>query len=156
VSKEYPEITYGEHIVDNTCMQLVMNPYQYDILLMENLYGDIVSDLCAGLVGGLGLVPGANFGHECAIFEAVHGSAPDIAGRNIANPTAVLRSGLLMLRHLGEHDGAQKIRQALDHVYRDRSKLTRDVGGSAGTSEFADAIIEAIENPSSTAPATPS
>jgi isocitrate dehydrogenase (NAD+) len=154
VSKEYPEITYGEHIVDNTCMQLVMNPYQYDILLMENLYGDIVSDLCAGLVGGLGLVPGANFGHECAIFEAVHGSAPDIAGRNIANPTAVLRSGLLMLRHLGEHDAAQKIRQALDHVYRDRSKLTRDVGGSAGTSEFADAIIEAIENPSSAAPVT--
>ncbi len=152
VSKEYPEITYGEHIVDNTCMQLVMNPYQYDILLMENLYGDIVSDLCAGLVGGLGLVPGANFGYECAIFEAVHGSAPDIAGRNIANPTAVLRSGLLMLRHLGEHDAAQKIRQALDHVYRDRSKLTRDVGGTAGTSEFADAIIEAIENQSSAGP----
>jgi isocitrate dehydrogenase (NAD+) len=145
VSKEYPEITYGEHIVDNTCMQLVMNPYQYDILLMENLYGDIVSDLCAGLVGGLGLVPGANFGHECAIFEAVHGSAPDIAGKNIANPTAVLRSGLLMLRHLGEHDAANKIRQALDHVYRDHTKLTRDVGGTAGTSEFADAIIEAIE-----------
>ncbi len=93
VSKEYPEITYGEHIVDNTCMQLVMNPYQYDILLLENLYGDIVSDLCAGLVGGLGLVPGANFGHECAIFEAVHGSAPDIAGKDMANPTAVLRSG---------------------------------------------------------------
>ncbi len=106
ISKEYPEITYGEHIVDNTCMQLVMNPYQYDMLLMENLYGDILSDLCAGLVGGLGLVPGANFGHECAIFEAVHGSAPDIAGKNIANPTAVLRSALLMLRHLGEHDAA--------------------------------------------------
>jgi isocitrate dehydrogenase (NAD+) len=127
-------------------MQLVMNPYQYDILLMENLYGDIVSDLCAGLVGGLGLVPGANFGHECAIFEAVHGSAPDIAGKNIANPTAVLRSALLMLRHLGEHDAALKIRNALDEVYRDRSKLTRDVGGTAGTSEFADAIIQAIES----------
>jgi isocitrate dehydrogenase (NAD+) len=123
-----------------------MNPYQYDILLMENLYGDIVSDLCAGLVGGLGLVPGANFGHECAIFEAVHGSAPDIAGKNIANPTAVLRSALLMLRHLGEHDAALKIRNALDEVYRDRSKLTRDVGGTAGTSEFADAIIQAIES----------
>jgi len=145
VSKEYPDITYGEHIVDNTCMQLVMNPYQYDILLLENLYGDIVSDLAAGLVGGLGLVPGANFGHECAIFEAVHGSAPDIAGKNIANPTAVLRSGLLMLRHLGEHDAALRIRQALDHVYRDRAKLTRDVGGSASTSEFADAIIEAVQ-----------
>ena len=103
VSKEYPEVTYAEHIVDNTCMQLVMNPYQYDMLLLENLYGDIVSDLCAGLVGGLGLVPGANFGDECAIFEAVHGSAPDIAGKNIANPTAVLRSALLMLRHIGEH-----------------------------------------------------
>jgi isocitrate dehydrogenase (NAD+) len=145
IAKEYPEITYGEHIVDNTCMQLVMNPYQYDILLMENLYGDILSDLCAGLVGGLGLVPGANFGHECAIFEAVHGSAPDIAGRNIANPTAVLRSALLMLRHLGEHDAALKIRNAIDEVYRDRSKLTRDVGGTAGTSEFADAIIQAME-----------
>src|SRR5438046_1063687 len=133
VSKEYPEISYGEHIVDNTCMQLVMNPYQYDVLLMENLYGDIVSDLCAGLVGGLGLVPGANFGHECAIFEAVHGSAPDIAGKNMANPTAVLRSALLMLSHLGEHEAAKKIRDALDHVYRDRTKLTRDVGGTAGT-----------------------
>jgi isocitrate dehydrogenase (NAD+) len=148
VSKEYPEIIYGEHIVDNTCMQLVMNPYQYDILLMENLYGDIVSDLCAGLVGGLGLVPGANFGHECAIFEAVHGSAPDIAGKNIANPTAVLRSALLMLRHLGEHDASLKIRNAIDEVYRDRSKLTRDVGGAAGTSEFADAIVQAIESQS--------
>jgi isocitrate dehydrogenase (NAD+) len=132
-------------------MQLVMNPYQYDILLMENLYGDIVSDLCAGLVGGLGLVPGANFGHECAIFEAVHGSAPDIAGKNIANPTAVLRSALLMLRHLGEHDASTKIRNAIDEVYRDRSKLTRDVGGTAGTSEFADAIIQAMETQSAAA-----
>jgi isocitrate dehydrogenase (NAD+) len=147
VSKEYPEIAYAEHIVDNTCMQLVMNPYQYDMLLLENLYGDIVSDLCAGLVGGLGLVPGANFGHTCAIFEAVHGSAPDIAGRNIANPTAVLRSGLLMLRHLGEHEAAWKIRNGIDQVYRDRAKLTRDVGGAASTSEFADAIIQAMESP---------
>jgi len=145
VAKEYPEITYGEHIVDNTCMQLVMNPYQYDILLMENLYGDILSDLCAGLVGGLGLVPGANFGHECAIFEAVHGSAPDIAGKNMANPTAVLRSGLLMLRHLGEHEAAKKISDALEDVYRERTTLTRDVGGTAGTSEFADAVIAAME-----------
>ena len=146
VSKEYPEITYGEHIVDNTCMQLVMNPYQYDILLMENLYGDIVSDLCAGLVGGLGVVPGANFGHECAIFEAVHGSAPDIAGKNLANPTAVLRSSLLMLHHLGEHDAAQRIQAALEHVFSDRTKLTRDVGGTAGTSQFADAVIAAMES----------
>src|ERR1700739_2338317 len=101
VAREYPEITYGKHIVDNTCMQLVMNPYQYDMLLMENLYGDIISDLCAAFVGGLGLVRGANFGHECAIFEAVHGSAPEIAGKNLANRPAVIRSGLLMLRHLG-------------------------------------------------------
>jgi isocitrate dehydrogenase (NAD+) len=149
VSKEYPEITYGEHIVDNTCMQLVMNPYQYDMLLLENLYGDIVSDLCAGLVGGLGLVPGANFGHECAIFEAVHGSAPDIAGKNLANPTAVLRSALLMLRHIDEPEAALKIRNALEKVYRTRDKLTRDVGGKAGTSEFADAVIEEMQNTNS-------
>ena len=142
VAKEYPEITYGEHIVDNTCMQLVMNPYQYDMLLMENLYGDIISDLCAAFVGGLGFVPGANIGDHCAIFEAVHGSAPDIAGKNIANPTTIIRSGLLMLRHLGEHEAALKIRNGLEKVYRHRDKLTRDVGGKAGTSEFADAVIE--------------
>jgi isocitrate dehydrogenase (NAD+) len=144
VAQEYPGIAYAEHIVDNACMQLVMNPYQYDLLVMENLYGDIISDLCAAFVGGLGLVPSANLGDECAIFEAVHGSAPDIAGKNIANPTAVLRSSLLMLRHLGEHEAALKIRNALEMVYRDRDKLTRDVGGQAGTSEFADFIIEAI------------
>src|SRR5256712_7749443 len=145
VARGYPEITYGEHIVDNTCMQLVMNPYQYDLLLMENLYGDIRPDLAPAFVGGLGLVPGANFGDQCAIFEAVHGSAPDIAGKNIANPTAVIRSSLLMLRHLGEHDAALKIRNALEKVYRNREKLTRDVGGQAGTSEFADSVIEAME-----------
>lgn len=145
VSKDYPEITYGEHIVDNTCMQLVTNPYQYDMLLLENLYGDIISDLCAAFVGGLGLVPGANIGHECAIFEAVHGSAPDIAGKNIANPTAVLRSGILMLRHMGEEDAANKIRRAIEIVYTEKKHLTRDMGGTASTSEFADAIIEAME-----------
>jgi isocitrate dehydrogenase (NAD+) len=155
VAKEYPEITYGEHIVDNTCMQLVTNPYQYDMLVLENLYGDIISDLCAAFVGGLGLVPGANFGDGCAIFEAVHGSAPDIAGRNIANPTAVLRSGLLMLRYLGEMEAANRIRNALERVYRIKEKRTRDVGGSASTFEFADAVIEAMqaqENPSETHP----
>ncbi len=145
VSKDYPEITYGEHIVDNTCMQLVTNPYQYDMLLLENLYGDIVSDLCAAFVGGLGLVPGANYGHECAIFEAVHGSAPDIAGKNIANPTAVLRSGVLMLRHFGEQEAANKIRRAVEIVYGEKKHITRDMGGTAGTSEFADAVIEAME-----------
>jgi isocitrate dehydrogenase (NAD+) len=148
IAKEYPEITYGEHIVDNTCMQLVMNPYQYDVLVMENLYGDIISDLCAGLVGGLGLVPSANLGDNCAIFEAVHGSAPDIAGKNLANPTALLRSALLMLRHIGETDAALRIRNALDTVYRDRDKLTKDVGGKSGTKEFADSIIEAMESAS--------
>src|ERR1700674_4384220 len=146
IAKDYPEIIYGEHIVDNTCMQLVMNPYQYDMLVMDNLYGDIISDLCAAFVGGLGFVPSANLGDHCAIFEAVHGSAPDIAGKNLANPTAILRSALLMLRHLGEHDAALKIRSALENVYRTREKLTRDVGGKAGTSEFADFIIEAMES----------
>jgi isocitrate dehydrogenase (NAD+) len=148
VSKSYPEITYGEHIVDNTCMQLVMNPYQYDILVMENFYGDILSDLCAGFVGGLGLVPGANFGDACAIFEAVHGSAPDIAGKNLANPTALMRSALLMLRHIGEPEAALKVRNALERVYRTRDKLTRDVGGKAGTSEFADAVVEEMQSAS--------
>jgi isocitrate dehydrogenase (NAD+) len=145
IAKGYPEITYGEHIVDNTCMQLVTNPYQYDVLVLENLYGDIISDLCAAFVGGLGLVPGANIGDEIAIFEAVHGSAPDIAGKNLANPTAVLRSGLLMLRHLGEHDAALKIRDAIEYVFRDKNNLTKDVGGSATTSQFTDAIIQSME-----------
>jgi isocitrate dehydrogenase (NAD+) len=145
VAKAYPEIIYGEHIVDNTCMQLVMNPYQYDMLLMENLYGDIISDLCAAFVGGLGMVPSANLGDHCAIFEAVHGSAPDLAGKNLANPTALIRCALLMLHHLGEDEAALKIQNALEMVYRTRDKLTRDVGGKAGTSEFADSIIGVME-----------
>ncbi|HMD18997.1 MAG TPA: isocitrate dehydrogenase (NAD(+)) [Alloacidobacterium sp.] len=144
VSKGFPEITYGEHIVDNTCMQLVMNPYQYDVLLLENLYGDIVSDLCAAFVGGLGLVPGANLGADAAIFEAVHGSAPDIAGKDIANPTALLQSAILMLRHIGEDDAADKTQSALEKVYGEGKTLTRDVGGSSGTRAFADAVIEAL------------
>jgi isocitrate dehydrogenase (NAD+) len=138
-------VLYGEHIIDNTCMQLVMNPYQYDMLLLENLYGDIVSDLCAGLVGGLGLVPGANLGLECAIFEAVHGSAPDIAGKDIANPTALLQSAVLMLRHLDEEAAADRVHKALETVYAERKTLTRDVGGSAGTTQFADAVLTAME-----------
>ncbi|HEX8813891.1 MAG TPA: isocitrate/isopropylmalate dehydrogenase family protein [Terriglobales bacterium] len=145
VAKEYPDIAYHEHIVDNTCMQLVLNPYQYDMLLMENLYGDIISDLCAAFVGGLGMVPSANFGEHCAIFEAVHGSAPDIAGKNLANPTALIRCSLLMLRHLNEWEAATRIRNALEKVYRDRDKLTHDVGGKAGTSEFADSVVAAME-----------
>jgi len=146
MSKHYPEITYGEHIVDNTCMQLVMNPYQYDVLLLENLYGDIVSDLCAAFVGGLGLVPGGNYGENCAIFEAVHGSAPDIAGKGIANPTALLQSAILMLRHLNQAAVADRVHQAMEKVYRAKQKLTRDVGGTASTNEFADAVIAAMES----------
>ena len=145
VAKDYPDIEYAEHIVDNTCMQLVMNPYQYDVLLMENLYGDILSDLCAAFVGGLGLVPGANIGADCALFEAVHGSAPDIAGKNLANPTAVLRSSLLMLDYLGEAKASAQITAALEKVYHEKKTLTRDVGGNAGTSQFADAVIAAMQ-----------
>lgn len=146
VAKEYPEITYAEHIIDNTCMQLVMNPYQYDVLVMENLYGDIISDLCAAFVGGLGLVPGANLGDGCAVFEAVHGSAPDIAGKDIANPTAVLQSAILMLRHLGENDAADRVYAALEKTYKEKAHITRDVGGKAGTTEFADEVIKNLES----------
>ncbi len=146
VAKEYPEITYGEHIIDNTCMQLVMNPYQYDVMVMENLYGDIISDLCAAFVGGLGLVPGANIGKDCAVFEAVHGSAPDIAGKDLANPTAVLQSAVLMLRHLNEVEAADRIHAALEKTYKEKQHLTKDVGGTSGTSEFANAVIENMQN----------
>jgi isocitrate dehydrogenase (NAD+) len=144
VAADYPEIAYAEHIVDNTCMQLVMNPCQYDIILTENLYGDILSDLCSGLVGGLGLVPGANLGAECAIFEAVHGSAPDIAGQDKANPTALLQSAVLMLHHIGESATAEKIQTALEKVYAEGKTLTRDVGGTSGTRAFSDAVIAAL------------
>jgi isocitrate dehydrogenase (NAD+) len=144
VAKSYPEITYGEHIVDNTCMQLVMNPYQYDTLLTENLYGDIVSDLCAAFVGGLGLVPGANLGTGCAIFEAVHGSAPDIAGKDIANPTALLQSAILMLRYIGETDTADRVQSALEKVYIEKKTLTRDVGGTSGTKAFMTGVLAAL------------
>lgn len=141
VAKEFPEIAYAEHIIDNTCMQLVLNPFQYDMLLLPNLYGDIVSDLCAAFVGGLGLVPGANLGAECAIFEAVHGSAPDIAGKDIANPTALLQSSVLMLRHIGEDAAAERVQSAVEKVYAEKKTLTRDVGGTSGTKAFAGAVI---------------
>lgn len=147
VAEGFPEVDYKEHIVDNTCMQLVMNPYQYDILLTENLYGDILSDLCSAFVGGLGLVPGANLGHECAIFEAVHGSAPDIAGKDMANPTALLQSAVLMLHHLNEKATAERVQAAVEQVYREGKTLTRDVGGNAGTKAFADAVLEAMDSP---------
>jgi isocitrate dehydrogenase (NAD+) len=141
VSKDYPEIEADDKIVDNACMQLVMRPEQFDIMLLENLYGDIVSDLCAGLIGGLGLVPGANIGEQGAVFEAVHGSAPDIAGQGIANPTALLQSGILMLRHLGEREAAERIEKAMLKVFAEGNVRTRDIGGHANTSEFAEAII---------------
>ncbi len=144
VGLDYAEIERDEKIVDNTCMQLVLDPLQFDVLLMENLYGDIVSDLAAGLVGGLGVVPGANLGDDAAVFEAVHGSAPDIAGKNRANPTALLLSGCLMLDHIGETDAAGRIRAALGRVLEDRKIRTHDLGGSASTTEFADAVVAAL------------
>ncbi len=144
VAAEFPEITYAEHIIDNTCMQLVLNPYQYDIILTENLYGDILSDLCSAFVGGLGLVPGANLGVDGAIFEAVHGSAPDIAGQDKANPTALLQSAILMLHHLNETETANKVQSALEKVYAEGKSLTRDVGGSTGTKAFSQAVIAAL------------
>ena len=144
VAKAYPEVEYREVIVDNCCMQLVMRPQQFDMLLLENLYGDIVSDLCAGLVGGLGLVPGANLGDRCALFEAVHGTAPDIAGKGQANPTALMLSAILMLRHLGQGDVASRIEKAIFSAYREGRRLTRDVGGAASTEEFTSAVIAAL------------
>src|SRR5947199_5503106 len=141
VAKDYPEIEADDKIVDNACMQLVMRPEQFDIMLLENLYGDIVSDLCAGLIGGLGLVPGANIGEQGAVFEAVHGSAPDIAGQGIANPTALLQSGILMLRYLDERAPADKIETAMLKVFEEGQVRTRDIGGTSSTDEFAEAII---------------
>lgn len=145
VSKEFPDIESDDKIIDNCCMQLVMRPEQFDVLVLENLYGDIVSDLCAGLIGGLGLAPGANIGEQGAVFEAVHGSAPDIAGQGIANPTAVLMSGLMMLRHLEENDAADRAEQAMLAVFAEGRVLTKDLGGTAKTNEFARAIVEKME-----------
>jgi len=141
VAAEYPDIDYNEMIVDNASMQLVMRPETFDVLLLPNLYGDIVSDLAAGLVGGLGVVPGANMGEKQAVFEAVHGSAPDIAGKGVANPTALMSSAILMLRHLGESVAADRLQAALAKTFRDGAHLTRDLGGRAGTREFTDAVI---------------
>jgi isocitrate dehydrogenase (NAD+) len=145
VAAQYPEIRYKELIVDNTAMQLVLRPETFDVLLMPNLYGDIVSDLVAGLVGGLGLVPGANLGENCAVFEAVHGSAPDIAGKGIANPTALMLSAVLMLNHLGERDAARRLQYAVERTYAAGEHLTPDVGGRATTAQFTDAVIRNME-----------
>jgi isocitrate dehydrogenase (NAD+) len=140
VAARYPDIQCNEMIVDNTCMQLVMRPEQFDVIVTTNLFGDIISDLCAGLVGGLGLAPGANIGKDAAIFEAVHGSAPDIAGKGIANPVALLLGAVQMLDHLGKIEDAQRLRAAIVATMRDRDHLTPDLGGSGNTMSFAKAI----------------
>jgi isocitrate dehydrogenase (NAD+) len=145
VAARYPEIKYTEQIVDAACMKLVMDPQQYEVLVMENLYGDIVSDLCAGLVGGLGVVPGANLGSEYAVFEAVHGSAPDIAGKNMANPTAIILSAVMMLHHIGEDAAADRIEAGVRQVLAKGEQTTPDLGGPATTTEMTEAIIASLE-----------
>lgn len=142
--EEYPNIEYEELIIDAGCMKLVQDPTKLDVLLMENLYGDLVSDLCAGLVGGLGVVPGSNIGDDAAVFEAVHGSAPDLAGKNLANPLALIMSGVMMLNHIHEEGIAEKIKSAYNAVLAEGKSLTRDLGGGSSTSEFTDAVIAKI------------
>jgi isocitrate dehydrogenase (NAD+) len=144
VGWQYPNIATKDVIVDNACMQLVTRPQQFDVIVTENLYGDILSDLCAGLVGGLGVVPGANIGEKAAIFEAVHGSAPDIAGQNKANPTALLQSAVMMLQHIGEHGKADSIMKALITALSDINARTGDLGGKGTTQSFTDAIIQKL------------
>jgi isocitrate dehydrogenase (NAD+) len=145
VAAQFPEIQYKELIVDNASMQLVIRPETFDVLLLPNLYGDIVSDLAAGLVGGLGTVPGANMGETHAVFEAVHGSAPDIAGQGKANPTALMLSSVMLLLHLGENEAAHKLQNAIEAVYREGKYLTGDVGGSSSTEEFTDAVVRCLK-----------
>jgi isocitrate dehydrogenase (NAD+) len=144
MAKQFPEIIYDEMIVDNTCMQLVLRPEKFDVMVLPNLYGDIVSDLCAGLVGGLGVAPSGNIGEQGAIFEAVHGSAPDIAGKGLANPTALLLSAVMMLRHLGELSVATRVEDAVQKVLKEGQHVTGDLGGKATTTEMTDAIISAL------------
>jgi isocitrate dehydrogenase (NAD+) len=145
IAREHPEIRYREIIIDNCAMQLVKNPAQFDVLLLENLYGDILSDLCAGLVGGLGVVPGANIGESCAVFEAVHGSAPDIAGKRIANPAAVILSAAMLVRHVGEAAKADAIERAVAAALADPKNHPRDLGGRAGLDQVTRAIVDALE-----------
>lgn len=146
VAKNYTGIEYEEMIIDNACMQLVLNPNQFDVLLTENLYGDIVSEICAGLVGGLGFAPGANIGDDCALFEAAHGTAPTIAGKNIANPVAITLSGALMLKYLRYTKESNMIETAIGNVLQKGEVLTRDIGGNSTTKEMTDAIIGEIKN----------
>jgi isocitrate dehydrogenase (NAD+) len=143
-AQKHPGIEYQELIVDNAAMQLVIRPETFDVLLMPNLYGDIVSDLAAGLVGGLGIVPGANMGEEYAVFEAVHGSAPDLAGKGLANPTAMMMSSVLMLKHLKEHEAARRLQTAIEKVYAEHRQLTADLGGKASTGEFTEAVVRGL------------
>ena len=144
VAEGYKDVTYDEMIVDNCCMQLVLDPTRFDSLLLENLYGDIVSDLCAGFIGGLGMAPGANIGETTAVFEAVHGTAPDIAGKNKANPMALILSSAMLLDHIGENDAAERVREAVNAVLREGTKLTGDLGGTSGTTEIAEAIASKL------------
>lgn len=144
IGQQYPDIESAEMIVDNCCMQLVMNPHQFDVLVTTNLFGDILSDLCAGLIGGLGMAPGANIGTDCAIFEAVHGSAPDIAGKNLANPSSVILASVQMLEYLDMGDKAQKIVTALRDVIESGDRTTRDLGGSHGTTDFTQAVLDRL------------
>lgn len=144
VGREFPDITYEEVIIDNLCMQLVKDPTRFDVLLAENFYGDVLSDLCAGLVGGLGVVPGANIGERTAVFEAVHGTAPDIAGKGIANPTALMMSAVMMLDYLDHTEAARSMENAIWKVYTSGEVRTGDIGGKATTREFTDAIIAAL------------
>jgi len=141
VAREYGDIEYNELIIDNVCMQLVVDPTRFDVLLMENLYGDIVSELCSGLVGGVGVVPGANYGKRTVMFEAVHGSAPDIAGKNLANPLGLILSAGLMLEHIGETEAAARLNAAVMSLLQDGDSLTPDLGGNAGTRQMTDALI---------------
>jgi isocitrate dehydrogenase (NAD+) len=143
--EEYPNIEYDEIIIDAGCMKMVQDPNKFDVLLMENLYGDLMSDLCAGLVGGLGVVPGSNIGDDAAVFEAVHGSAPDLAGKGVANPLALIMSGVMMLNHIHEEAMAKTIKTAYDAVLAEGKGLTRDLGGTASTAEFADSIIAKLK-----------
>lgn len=144
VSQDYPNIHYDEMIVDNTCMQLILNPHQFDVLLLENLYGDIISDLCAGLIGGLGVAPGANIGDKIAVFEAIHGNAPDITGKNIANPIALILSSVLLLEYIGENEAAERISTAVHNTVMKSESLTPDLGGVGTTTELTDRIIKEL------------
>lgn len=145
IARDYTRIEYEEMIIDNACMQLILNPNRFDVILTENLYGDIVSEVCAGLVGGLGFAPGANIGDDCAVFEAAHGSAPDIAGKNLANPIAITLSGALLLKYIGENREAKAIENAISRVLAKGEIITKDMGGNATTTEMRDAIISELK-----------